>query len=1102
MRTSSVFLIAACLLFATRGSFSVADDSGKLEQMDADTVAAQARLRGDPKRGALIFHRSAAACVKCHASGKNASPLGPDLTTIARDASDQYIVESILEPSKAIRKGFETVAVVTLKGEVKSGLVAADTKEHLALRDAANLEQEIQIAKSDIGEIIVSKKSMMPDGLVASLDSERDLYDLVRYVTEVARGGERRAAELQPDPQDLIVKDDLANLDHAGILRSLGSGDFEAGKGIYLGHCKNCHGTDGNTPTLPTARAFGKQPLKYGADPYRMLLTLTKGSGLMTPVQYLPPKKRYQVVHYIREALMKPSNPAYREVDETYLNSLPEGTGDGTFVNSTKDRDFGPVLGSQIGSELNNALTFRLPDNVTISYDLHRMRLAGAWTGGFLDLSQTQHYHQRGERMPQIDGERIPGLSDWQWAFDGSFEIPSDAKPPRGPVRASWLQYYGHYLHGDRAVLSFGIHGRKILETVHKSRTDDRLTLHHTLRIEAGVKPLKLCVARMNIGEGPVGLIGAETPNIIGLSGPASNHVAVVSGKVDAPSSRPKKTDQPGPASPTRKSKPSRAIAAAAVTGDTDGTTWEIDDSGRIVLWIPRDDRPRVIGVLRSTFAEVSLDKIRGVQRSIANEELIDPLMLTRGGPQRWPQTIEVRGKPGEPVNGYALDTIPLPVENPWNAWLRTSALDFFDDGRAVVTTYGGDVYIVSGIDQKLERVVWKRFAAGLFEPFGVHVVKGKIHVTCRDGIKRLHDYNDDGEADFVEAFWIDDDVSCHFHAFNFDLQTDSKGNFYFAKSGRGTHHHRPGTIMRIPPEGGRAQVVAWGLRVPNGMGKLNDGRLTVSDNQGHSIPAGKISLVRPGSFMGNMSYNDEQTKWLQDKHGGKLPETFDEPIIWTPQELDNSCGGQIWVDDRRFGPLSGHLIHSSYGKGWLYYLSLQDVKDKTQASIVALPHQWDAGVMRLRVNPTDGQLYGTGISGWDGQLGGKDGCLQRLRYTGKPVKIIDNVRVVPDGLELSFSFAIDSKTACDPQSWRGEMWDYLWSTRYGSDQYSVLKPGEKGRDVLSIKSVGLTNEKTVRLNIPNLHVCDQVSLEMNFKDSKGETFVEHAYLTIHAIPK
>ena len=290
MRTILVFLIVACLLLATRVSNSVGEDTEQPEQLDAKTVAAQARLRGDPKRGAVIFYKSAAACAKCHARGKDASPLGPDLTTIARDASDEYIVEAILEPSKAIRKGFETVSVLTLEGELKSGMIAADTKEHLALRDTANLEQEIRIAKSDIGEIIVSENSMMPDGLVATLDRERDLYDLVRYVTEIARGGERRAAELQPDPQDLVVEDDLVNLDHAGILRSLGSADFDAGKRIYLGHCKECHGTDGNTPSLPTARAFGKQPLKYGADPYKMLRTLSQGAGLMAPVRYLSPK--------------------------------------------------------------------------------------------------------------------------------------------------------------------------------------------------------------------------------------------------------------------------------------------------------------------------------------------------------------------------------------------------------------------------------------------------------------------------------------------------------------------------------------------------------------------------------------------------------------------------------------------------------------------------------------------------------------------------------------------------------------------------------------------------------------------------------------------
>ena len=73
--------------------------------------------------------------------------------------------------------------------------------------------------------------------------------------------------------------------------------------------------------------------------------------------------------------------------------------------------------------------------------------------------------------------------------------------------------------------------------------------------------------------------------------------------------------------------------------------------------------------------------------------------------------------------------------------------------------------------------------------------------------------------------------------------------------------------------------------------------------------------------------------------------------------ELDNSSGGQVWAGDPRFGPLAGRLLHSSFGKGWLYYMSLEEVGGQTQASIVALPHQWDAGVRRLRVNPRDGAV-------------------------------------------------------------------------------------------------------------------------------------------------
>ncbi|WP_158545186.1 DUF6797 domain-containing protein [Bremerella cremea] len=1278
IRLLSLWLIIGGLLGLTSLA-SAQDLETRLREIDTSTLAAKARLRGNPKQGALVFFKSAAACAKCHEPDAQSVSLGPKLAELGKDLSDEYLIDAILRPSQAIRKGYETVTILTDEGHLHVGLVQSKSDEQIVLRDASNLAEVTTLRLDSIEEMAQTDKSLMPDGLVASLRSEKEFYDLVRYVSEVAQGGAERAEQLRPSAEELLVQDDSVGLDHAGILRSLSEADFKAGRKIYLGHCANCHGEDGNTPKLPTARAFGKDRLKFGEDPYAMFLTLTRGAGLMAPMQHLSPRERYQVIGFIREGLMKDRNPGYQEVTKEYLAGLPAGTDTGD-RSETGERDFGPVLGSQIGSEVNNALTFRLADEISVSYDLHRMRLAGAWQGGFLNLSQTQHYRQRGEQMPQIQGEILSGLTDWQWSLDNSsFEITPEQKPARGPVSADLATYHGHYLYGDQAILSYTIGDRKILESITGEKAGTLATISHTLRIEAGDEPLKLSIGRLEklplpeieiphlltepqavdtsgpnlaviygkpdtvrqpptMDNKPLQLVAGEdaqrfdlgtpertimvrfrtdqegtliasappegkwAPNgktlfirgkrvvfdigwvgaLVGKTNVADNrwHTAAVvvddaqtrlyvDGKLEAarakfrrppvkdhvlkigatatnfggdyvgeigwvqiregalsaqqiaaikPDAEPTadevlfawkpSSERPSVEKALQKNAPGQKFAgtfvAAALSGETAGLEWEPTDDGRLVLTIPPSDQPRRLRIVRAsceTLADIT--HFQDDTASLAEEQrVVDLQQWTHGGPVRWPEVLEVKGTRGEAINGYALDTIPIPASNPWNAWLRTSALDFLDDGRAVVTTHGGDVYLVSGLDQGLEKVTWKRFAAGLFEPFGVRVIEGTIYVTCRDGLKRLHDFDGNGEADFVEAFWNDDDVSSMFHAYNFDLQTDSAGNFYFAKAGQYTQHHRPGTIMRVPPEGGRAEVVAWGLRTPNGMGKLQDDRFTVSDNQGPWMPAGKISLIRQDSFLGNMPINNEQRQWLAAKHGGKLPDTFDEPIVWMPQELDNSCGGQVWVADPRFGPLAGRLIHSSFGKGWLYYLSLQEIDDTMQASIVALPHQWDAGVMRLRVNPHDGQLYGTGLSGWQGPSDGQDGCLQRLRYTGEPVAMIDSFQVTPDGVQVSFSFEVDRRSATDPKSWSAEMWNYLWSARYGSDQFSVRHPQQRGHDPLSIESVEMIDPKTVRLNIPGLEVCDQLRLEMRFQDAEGKLFTEELFATVHEIPE
>src|SRR5690349_20038966 len=115
---------------------------------------------------------------------------------------------------------------------------------------------------------------------------------------------------------------------------------------------------------------------------------------------------------------------------------------------------------------------------------------------------------------------------------------------------------------------------------------------------------------------------------------------------------------------------------------------------------------------------------------------------------------------------------------------MRTTALDFFSDGRCAVGTMKGEVWIVSKIDANPQNVTWKRFATGLYEPLGLKIVDDKVYVLGREQITCLHDLNNDGEADFYENFNNAGVIDPVYHAFALDLQTDSEGNFYYMVDG------------------------------------------------------------------------------------------------------------------------------------------------------------------------------------------------------------------------------------------------------------------------------------------------------------------------------
>lgn len=141
--------------------------------------------RGDPKRGKQLMAASLKndmQCLKCHVISGTGGQIGPDLSAIGKKASKQDLIESILNPSKAIADQFANWQIETKSGLSLSGLLIEETPSAITLRDGNG--KDTKIDKKDIEGREKSKKSFMPDNLLAYM-TEDDLVDIVAYLLEL-----------------------------------------------------------------------------------------------------------------------------------------------------------------------------------------------------------------------------------------------------------------------------------------------------------------------------------------------------------------------------------------------------------------------------------------------------------------------------------------------------------------------------------------------------------------------------------------------------------------------------------------------------------------------------------------------------------------------------------------------------------------------------------------------------------------------------------------------------------------------------------------------------------------------------------------------------
>jgi glucose/arabinose dehydrogenase len=730
------------------------------------------------------------------------------------------------------------------------------------------------------------------------------------------------------------------------------------------------------------------------------------------------------------------------------------------------DMDIGPFQAYGLETKLNGklwrpalkGLNIKLGPNASVCFDTERLRMAASWTGGFLKLPSGRDGL---EGVPNIIGTlafRTTMAPGWagpkgEWVEPTPPILKGNDVYSMGPLPREWAKWRGHYTHGDHVVLSYSVGASGVLECPGFANGI------FTRQFEITRSPAK----------SPMSLLVCE---VAGAQGKVDGNVATL--------------EKDG------------VVTGAAVMGT--GVELKIQN-GRIVAEVKslQPTSQFIIGTWSGPKAEVK----KLIQFPTAKRKMRALSDLTKGGKAKWNKPVTTRGRLGLAPGAYVVDTITVPEQNPWKSWIRCSGFDFFKDGTtAAMCSVTGDVWIVSGIDESLKELKWRRYATGLFQPLGLKIVDEQIYVLGRDQITRFHDFNKDGEADFYENFNNDISISNHYHEYCLNLSTDPAGNFYFIKGGNlrqaTVPHH--GCLVKVSKDGSQLEVVATGHRAPNGMSVGPNGELTSADNEGNWVPASRVNLVKPGGFYGH----------VYTAHRKQVPTDYDKPLLWLPHQMDNSSGGQVWVTGDKWGPFKGDLLHLSYGKSSLFKVMKEEINGQWQGGAVRFPLRFDSGIMRGRFNNRDGQLYVVGLRVWQSN-GARFGAFHRVRYTGKPVHMPTAIKVQKTSLAITFTNPLEAVSAVDDQNWAIDQWNYQWTKNYGSKMYSIKNPakvvgdkkqGEFGGDVIAIKAIKLSaDKKTVFIEIAGLKPVMQSRIRFNIKAADGTVLKQELFHTINRVP-
>ena len=826
----------------------------------------------------------------------------------------------------------------------------------------------------------------------------------------------------------------LSDVDHRGLALQ-DPASVARGAHVWSALCHSCH-------AQPATQFAGG--LKNGSDPRSIFATLATGVAHQQPMAGIPAPARYDAIHYLRQQLSLPA------VNADYVAALPAGMPAAKSSGPMPDADWPGYRRMDYGNALHwtyevqkqnivqKGIAVRVDDGpggvsrgrAFVVYDEDTMRLAAAWTGnGFIDWKGVAFDGSHNSHA-HVRGKLLfaaPNEPGWANPATGSWadeRIVGRDGKRYGPLPKSWVRFLGRQQLGEDSILEYSVGTVTVREMPGLESVYGTEIVTRRLEVEASDQELLVRLA-------------------------------------------PKSDD----------------LRVSLLSRNRSGLVMAIDG-----WWVMRIPQSKVVG-------HYMLRLSSGDQRilELANSLHGVPDMPTRAATSaaQWTETCTTTARAGEASSGYAVDELPVPdlAANPFHSWMRLGGFDFFADGkRAAVCTWSGDVWIVSGLQDELGELSWRRIGAGLFQPLGVRILDDVIYVGCRDQICVLEDHNGDGETDYYRCFNNDHQVTEHFHEFAMGLQSDKDRNFYYAKSARHAltalvPHH--GTLLKVSSDGQTTEILANGFRAANGVCVNDDGSFYVTDQEGHWTPKNRINRVVPGGFYGNMfGYHERASNKDED---------MEQPLCWLTNAFDRSPAELVRVVGSKWGLPQGSLLQLSYGMGRAYLVLEDQVDGVHQGGMVALPiAQFATGVMRGRFHEASGQLYCCGLYGWSGART-RPGGLYRVRYVGGATLMPTAMKVVTGGLQLTFGAELDPELAADLDSYSIKTWSLRRTKNYGSKHYD-----EKALQVS--KAELSTDRKTVRLHLPDLVPTMCIEIACDLETTAGEVLRAKIHGTVHKV--